>query len=101
MPSDLASAATSQLPQSHRENHVNLINASLYSSVEELKRALSETVQTEIALLLVDNEVLMVTPAKLAREDLARRLAERIADNPSRLHDIQSRLENEVPEGWE
>ncbi|MGM0485542.1 MAG: hypothetical protein ACQESR_02135 [Planctomycetota bacterium] len=81
---------------------MSIINASKYDSVNALSKDLYETTKHhEGAFLVIGDQVLMVTPAEVAREKIAERVARRLAENPSILHDLQDRLESEEPEGWE
>lgn len=81
---------------------MSIINASNYKSVNDLSKDLYETAKHhESALLMIGDQLLMVTPAEVAREKIAERVARRLAENPSILHDLQDRLESEEPEDWE
>ena len=81
---------------------MSVINTSNYSSVTELSNALQEVAKhNETAFLLVDEQIFMLVPAEIAKEQIAEKIALRLAENPTILHDIQTRLETEAPEDWE
>jgi hypothetical protein len=82
---------------------MSVINVSNYSSIAELTAALQDVAKTheETVFLVVGGDVLMVVPAEVAKERIAEKIATRLAESPSLLHDLQSRLETETSEKWE
>lgn len=79
-----------------------LIQASNYESILEFSNAFQTAFQKdETAFLLIDGKLYSVATAEVAREHIAEKIAKRIAEQPTILHDIQTRLETEEPEEWE
>jgi hypothetical protein len=81
---------------------MSFLNTSNFQSVGEFSKALLEnTEKNETTFLLVDGKLLMVTPAEAARDKIAERIATRLSENPTILHDLQSRLQNDTAEDWD
>lgn len=80
---------------------MNILNASDFTTLDDMNAALLRVAnKNEMALLIVDGKVLMVSPPEFAKEQMAAKIAQRFAENPTILHDLQSRLESETPEKW-
>jgi len=67
--------------------------------VQALRNA-SKSVEGSL-FLVADSEVFMVVPAEVMKSQIAAQIANRFAQQPSLLHDLQDRLANEVPQDWE
>ncbi len=79
-----------------------VIDISLYKDVDGLHSAFFEAVKAkEMAFVLIDGNVYCLTPASDARAAIAAKIAKRLAEEPTILHDIQTRLESENPIDWE
>jgi hypothetical protein len=81
---------------------MSLLNTANFNSIQEFKDAMrTATSNSDVAFLLIDDALFMVTPAEAARDSIAENIARRLSENPAILNDIESRLENDQPESWE
>jgi hypothetical protein len=88
---------------SAEERKMSILNLSSYSSITELRAALRDVVsKSENVCFLMDGEdVIMLTPGARAKEAIAKRIAEKLAECPSHLSELMDRLEKETAEDWE
>ncbi len=79
-----------------------VINFSSFDTVPHLNSAVRVALEKEeTAFVLIDGNLYTMVPAQIAKDRIAEKIAMRLAESPSILHDIQTRLENETPEDWE
>lgn len=80
---------------------MNILNTSDFSTLADMNTALVNLAdREEMALLIVDGKVLMLSAPELAKDQIAAKIAKRFAENPTILHDLQARLESETSEKW-
>lgn len=79
-----------------------VIDFNRFDSIPNLNSAVEEALRyQETAFVIIDGKLFTLVPAEVARDAIATKIAMRMAEQPTILHDIQTRLENEEAEDWE
>lgn len=82
---------------------VNTIDRNRFTNLEEFCRAILAAIsEGNISVVVADSDVLFaaISP-ETTKEMLAVRVANRLAEQPDLLTDLQSRIETEEPEEWD
>jgi hypothetical protein len=80
---------------------MQVINFAEFATLEQMKDALEGIAERqEVAMLIVNGKVLMLSAPEFAKDQIAMKIATRFAENPMILHDLQTRLESETSEKW-
>lgn len=79
-----------------------VIDISRFENVQGLHSAFGEAVKSqEMAFVVIDEKLYCLSPASVAREAIAAKIARRLAEEPTILHDIETRLKSEKAVDWE
>lgn len=79
-----------------------VIDISNFENIDLLHSAFEEALRSqEMAFVVIDEKLYCLSPASFARDAIAAKIAKRLAEEPTILHDIQTRLESEKAIDWE
>src|SRR5690349_16793628 len=100
---DYLSSPKSPSSNFKQEPRMNTINLDRYATLEEFRAAMMVAMQSgQMSIVVSQSEVVFTAvPLDVAKESIARNVANRLADHPDLLVELKRRLEEEEPEDWD